>query len=61
MKTNEMKISTPRGMITVHEEFDSLDEARKSGWGLWFQHGEWLILARDNRCGAVVNVNSVQE
>jgi len=50
----EMRIKTPRGTFNIHTKFDTIEEARQEGWGLWFQHENYLILARDNRIGAVV-------
>lgn len=57
-KSCEMKIESPRGTFPIHTIYDSLDEARVDGWGLWFQHGRYLILSRDNRVGAVVEVQN---
>ena len=51
-------LKTPRGTIRVKYEFESLEAARAEGWGLWFQHGDYLILGRYNRTGAVVKVKS---
>jgi len=56
MKKCEMKIETPRGTFKVHTIFDNKEEATIAGWGLWFQHENHLILAKDNRCGAVIEV-----
>jgi len=56
MKKCEMKIETPRGTFNVHAIFDNKEEAATAGWGLWFQHENYLILAKDNRCGAVIEV-----
>ena len=57
MKSIEMKIKTPRGTFNIHTIFDTIEEARSDGWGLWFQHENFLILAKENRVGAVVEVN----
>lgn len=54
MKNTTMKISTPRGTFNIHTIFKSETEARGNGWGLWFQHERYLILAKNNRVGAVV-------
>ena len=56
MKACEMKIQTPRGSFNIHTIFDNEETARAMGWGVWFQHGKYLILAKDNRCGAVVEL-----
>ena len=53
------RIETPRGAINVHTVFDSIEEAEKEGWGLWFQHEGYFILARDNRAGSVVQLTRV--
>jgi hypothetical protein len=52
-----MKIETPRGTFNIHTIYESEEEARADGWGFWFQHGQYLILGRDNRTGAVVKVS----
>ena len=54
MEQCEMRIETPRGAFNIHTIFKDEDNARAMGWGLWFQHGKYLILAKDNRVGAVV-------
>lgn len=52
-----MKLETPRGTFPIHTIYSSLDEAAADGWsGFWFQHGRYLILALDNRVGAVVDL-----
>ena len=56
MKVCEMKIQTPRGIFNIHTEYESMDEAREAGWGLWFQHDNYLILGKENHCGAVVEL-----
>lgn len=56
MKKCEMKIVTPRGTFPIDTIYDSLEEAAADGWGLWFQHENYLVLGRNNRCGAVVEV-----
>ena len=56
MKTCEMRLTTPRGSFNIHTIYDSEKDARADGWSLWFQHGNYLILNRDNRVGAVVMV-----
>jgi len=53
METVEMKIKTPRGTFNIKTKFSSSEEARAEGWGMWFQHENLIILAKDNRCGAV--------
>ena len=57
MKACEKKIETPRGTFNIHTIFESEEAARSMGWGVWFQHGEYLILAKDNRSGAVVELS----
>ena len=56
MKACEMIIQTPRGSFNIHTIFENEETARAMGWGVWFQHGKYLILAKDNRCGAVVEL-----
>jgi hypothetical protein len=56
VKACEMKVKTPRGTFNIHTVYDSEEEARSEGWGLWFQHDDYLILGRENRVGAVVRV-----
>ena len=56
MKTVEMRFVTPRGTFKIHTVFESEEEARAMGWGLWFEHGQFLILGQDNRVGAVVEL-----
>jgi hypothetical protein len=56
MKACEMKIQTPRGTFNIHTIFQTEDAARAMGWGVWFQHGDYLILAKDNHIGAVVEL-----
>jgi hypothetical protein len=56
MKSCTLKLETPRGTFNIHTIYASEDEARADGWGFWFQHGNYLILGRDNRTGAVVEV-----
>jgi len=58
MEKCEMTIESPRGTFRIHTIFQDLEEAGAAGWGLWFQHEGFLILARDNRVGAVVRVNT---
>lgn len=57
MKNCELTIISPRGTFKIHTIFDNMDEADAAGWGLWFQHENNLILAKDNRVGAVVEVS----
>ncbi|BCS53292.1 hypothetical protein [Geobacter sp. SVR] len=57
MKSCEMKIVSPRGTFNIHTIYDNEKEANADGWGFWFQHENWLILGRDNRVGAVVEVS----
>jgi hypothetical protein len=57
MKTTELTIKTPRGTFKIHTIFDTLEEARAENWGLWFQHENYLILSRDNRIGAIVELS----
>lgn len=52
------KIKTPRGTFNIHTVFKNEEEARKEGWGLWFQHEDYLILGKDNCVGAVIKVGS---
>lgn len=59
MKNCEMKIETPRGAFRIHTIFDNKDEATTAGWGLWFQHENFLILAKDNRVGAVIEASVI--
>jgi len=54
MKACELTLKTPRGTFKIHTIFASMEEAGKEGWGLWFQHENSLVLARDNRVGAIV-------
>ena len=58
MTITEMKLKTPRGTFNIHTIFDSEQEAKENGWGLWFTHieesAEWYIYTKDNRVGAVV-------
>ena len=54
MKPEEITLDTPRGIIKIHTLFDSEEEARKAGWGLWFTHLEYDIYAKENRVGAAV-------
>jgi hypothetical protein len=36
MKKIETIIETPRATIKAHTQFDTIEEARENGWGLWF-------------------------
>lgn len=56
MKKIKITIKTPRAVINAHTQFESKNEAEKHGWGFWFQHDNYLILAKDNRIGAIVLV-----
>lgn len=56
MKTVEIKIETPRGSFKITKLFDSVDEARTQGYGVWFQHQNYIILGKDNRVHAAVKV-----
>lgn len=56
MKKADFTIETPRGVFKIHTVYSSLEEARENGWGQWFSHEEYIILAKDNRVGAVVEV-----
>jgi hypothetical protein len=58
MKACELKIETPRGSFKIHTIYESQEAAAADGWGLWFQHGRYLILGRDNRVGAVVDLEA---
>ena len=53
MKNVDIKIETPRGTMNIHTEYSTKAEATSDGWGVWFQHGDVFILARENRCGAI--------
>lgn len=57
--TNEVmfRLETPRGTFPIRQVFHTLEEARAKGYGLWFQHDKYFILARDNRVNAVVDLN----
>lgn len=55
MKAVGIKLETPRGTFEIHTIYSSLDEAAADGWGLWFQHGRYMVLGRENRVGAVVD------
>jgi len=57
MKKIDITFETPRGNFKMHTIFDNMEEARKHGWGLWFQHHEYLILGKDNHIGAIVKVS----
>ena len=54
MQTVEFKLKTPRGTFNIHTVFNNDAEARKSGWGLWFNDDKYDVYSRDNRVGAVV-------
>ena len=56
MNAIQMKIVTPRGTMNIHTNYANLEEAGVDGWHLWFQHENYLILNRENRCGAVVTL-----
>lgn len=56
MKNCAIKIETPRGTFNMTIVFDTMEEARESGYGLWFQHENYLILAKNNRVHACVEV-----
>lgn len=60
MKKTEMTIETPRGTFKIHSVYSTMEKARNDGWGLWFQHDTFVILARDNRVGAVVLLRADQ-
>ena len=53
-----MMIRTPRGAFKIHTIFSSEEEAREHGWGAWFWHGDFIILGKENRVGAVVKRNT---
>lgn len=55
MKPCEKAIKTPRGNFKMHTEFSSIIEAENAGWYLWFQHGQYLILTKENSIGAFVD------
>lgn len=57
MEPCNFKLETPRGTLPIHSIYKSMEEAEADGWGLWFQHENYLVLGRDNRVGAVVLVN----
>ncbi len=48
-------------MIPVHIVYDTIKEARADGWGLWFEHEDYAILARNNHVGAVVIIKERKE
>ena len=56
MKATQMKLQTPRGTFNIYTIYETEKEASADGWGFWFQHENWLILGRDNKTGAVVEV-----
>ena len=56
MKPANMTIRTPRGSFKIHTIFSSEEEAREHGWGVWFYHDNFIILARENRVGAVIQL-----
>ena len=57
MKTTELILVTPRGTFKIHTIFDTDQEAKEAGWGLWFSHEKYDIYSRENRIGAVVERN----
>ena len=58
MEPTNMMIRTPRGAFKIHTIFSSEEEAREHGWGAWFWHGDFIILGKENRVGAVVKRNT---
>ncbi len=54
MKKIEKRIETPRVSFTARIEFESKKEAKKHGWGAHFQHGDIVILTKENHVGAII-------
>lgn len=47
----EKRIQTPRGNFKV--KFNSIEEANKDGYYLWFEHEGYLIVANGTKAFAV--------
>lgn len=50
INTEKIYVETPRGRIRINETFETDEEARERGYGLWFSHNGVAIYGHTDPC-----------